>query len=692
MSILLLIALLVGAVITANIVQPFFKRIPEALILVAIGVLFSILPIFHGFKINPEFFMFLIIAPIMFQEGQSHSFATIRKNSKNIIQLSVFLAIFTVALVALVSSNFQTKWPLALTIALAAIIVPTDAVAVKSMTSGLKMPKGLNKSLELESLFNDATGIVLLNLALSFFAKGTLNPVAGINYFLFVAIGGLVIGFALSYLMVGLGLYLNFHANSAQATTIPLNLLTPFVIYIIAEHMGTSGILAVVAAGIVHNWERSRLQLISTESQVVTATIWQTLTTLLNGIAFVILGLALPAVFKTMATFGWAGSLILLSLALAIYLAMFLCRFLWVTFQGGQHLTEFFGKKHTKNRQHRARIFGLSGVHGAVTLALAMSLPEKVNGHPLPFLDEIQIVAALVILISLLIASVALPLILPKENQAYSQEKLESTRNKMIDTAILSVEQQAISHDLKKALSQTLQTQKFTNGRRLGQKDFSNDFLPLVATLVDELNDYIDSESTQQRFGDGAVTIYSKIIRRGLTNPATKRHPLMNFARQIRRAQAELRFHTRTRTFTRKQRARYQKQYLAEHPNEAQKIASFRDNRQAVWALNNDVQSFADHLLAKHLAEKMISGEDTADIDRVRVLLDRFFQTVAHDYQKVAVTVPADLYIQAFGAEYRFVSQSLDQKKISSSLADQLYHEINQAQTLQLMDLTTETE
>ncbi|GAO99582.1 cation:proton antiporter [Fructobacillus ficulneus] len=690
MSILLSIALLIGAVVTANIIQPFFKRIPEAIILITIGLLFSLFPIFYNYKINPEFFMFLIIAPIMFQEGQSHPYNMIRKNSKTIIQLSVFLSLFTVVLVALVSSNFQTRWPLALTVALAAIVVPTDTVAVSSMTQGLAMPKKLNQSLELESLFNDATGLVLLDLALTFFTKGSLSPIEGVGYFLFVALGGLAIGAVLSYLLVALRLYLNFHVSSPQATTIPLNLLTPFVIYIAAEHLGTSGILAVVAAGMVHNWEKSKLQLISTESQIVTATIWKTITTLLNGIVFVILGLALPRIFNMMVSFGWVLSTTLATLALAIYLAMFLGRFLWVTMRRDDHTTDFFGRHHSSDRQKRARIFGLAGVHGAVTLSLAMSLPTKIHGHAFPFLNQIQVVATLVILISILVASVALPLVLEKETAEFSEADLVTTRTLMIDSAILKIDQQDFDSNLKKALSQTLQTQKITGGHRLDRNDFSNDFLPLVSTIVDELNAYLESDQIQERYSETTIAIYSKIIQRGLTNPATKRHPFMNLNRQLRHRAREIRFHFKTKTFTRKQRERYQESYLSQHPEQRKQISSFRDNRQAVWALNKEVQTYADHLLATHLADEMIHHADTKNVDRIRHLLDRFFDLVAHDYQRVDVSVPSALYIQAFGFEYNFVSNQLVQKKINSALANQLYHEINQAQTLQLMDITTE--
>ncbi|MDF7637823.1 sodium:proton antiporter [Leuconostocaceae bacterium ESL0958] len=683
MSFLFSVAFLVIAVIAANVLKPFLPRIPEALVLIAIGAVFSLLPVFQDFSLDPEIFMFLIITPLMFEEGQALSFAKVKKNFSSIFQLSVTLAVIIVIFVALITDKIQSAWPLALAAALAAIVVPTDAVAVKSMTTGLKMPKGLNQSLELESLFNDATGIVLLDLSLAVFTQGSFSLTNGVFYFFLVAGGGLVIGTILAYLLVVLRTYLAFHVNSPQATTIPLNIMTPFIVYLAAEHFHLSGILAVVAAGIVSNWESARLQLFSTESQVVTNNIWETVNTLLNGIVFVILGLSFPTIFELTGEFGWGKTAGLILLAFTIYAVMFVSRFLWVSLQQNKKTEPFFGKAKSNDRREQARLFGFAGVHGAVTLSLALSLPKTVHGAPLPFRDEIIVVACLVIIISLLVATLALPLLLPKENQDYTTEELNAVRNQMIDAAILKSEDKIDNVDVRLALQQTLQSQKTTTGSH--RRQFAPDYLALVADMADELNGFIEGPATE-RYHDETLTLYAKIVQRGFVKPAANRHPLLSFTRQLRHIMHETTFHVKTRTFTRRQRENFRKRYLAAHPDQQARFAQYKNQRQELLALNEEALAFADEALAKKLAAITAAEKPTAGIDQVRRLMNRFFKMVRHDYSKKEVQVPAALFIQAFGDEYRFVSQQLVQNKISPALADQLYNEINLAQTLQLME------
>ncbi|MDD9138630.1 sodium:proton antiporter [Fructobacillus sp. CRL 2054] len=686
MQILYLIALLLIAVIAANIVKPFIPRVPEALVLIVVGGLFTYIPIFKNFALDPEFFLFLIIAPLMFQEGQGVSFATIKKHANAIFQLSVILALFIVAVVAVITDQIQSAWPLTLAIALAAIVVPTDAVAVKSMTTGLKMPKGLNQSLELESLFNDATGIVLLDLALSVYTKGSFNLVDGIGQFLLVALGGLIVGAIASSLIIALRLYLSFHASSAQATTIPLNILTPFVIYLLAEHLGVSGILAVVAAGILHNYEQSRMQLIATESRVVSGTIWETITTLLNGIVFVILGLSLPKILNLIGTFGFEKSLGLFWLALLIYLAMFAARFLWVSFQKQDRLVGFFGKHQTKDRLHRAQIFGVAGVHGAVTLALAMSLPTTVHGQPLPFLNEILLVSTMVILISLIVAAIILPRILEKEEQAYSEKELNQARADMIDAAIIKMEQRLTNHDTKAAIAQVLQTQKLTTGHPKSHNEQAS--LALLNQISDNLQLYLDDLITQG-YDQDSVERYSRFLQRGLLSPANSRHPMARFSQKIHHYKHEIAWHWKTKTFTKGQRLRYQQELMERNPKVAAKVAQWKDGRQAMLSLNEDLQKEADRLLTEALQKELDEHKDTENVDAVRQLLDRFFRIVAHDYRKEAISVPTAEYIQAFADEYSHLSAELAAGHVKAAVADELYTEINQAQTLLLMEQGT---
>lgn len=690
MSQLYLIALLLIAVIAANIIKPFIPRVPEALVLIAVGGLFTFIPVFQNFTLNPEFFLFLIIAPLMFQEGQGISFTTMKKNFNAIIQLSVILALFVVAIVALITDKIQSEWPLTLAIALAAIVVPTDAVAVNSMTTGLKVPKGLDHSLELESLFNDATGIVLLDLALTVYQQGSFNLVDGVTHFILVALGGLVVGALASGLIVALRLYLSFHASSAQATTIPLNILTPFAIYLLAEHMGVSGILAVVAAGIVHNYEQSRLQLIATESRVVSGTIWQTLTTLLNGIVFVILGLSLPKILKLIGDFGFEKSFGLFGLALIIYIAMFVGRFLWVSYQKQERLTGFFGRHGTKDRAKRAQIFGVAGVHGAVTLALAMSLPKTVNGQPLPFANEILLVATLVILISLIIAALVLPRILDEEEQVYTESELNHARTAMIDSAIIKVEQRVRNHAVKTAIVQTLQTQKLTVAQPK-KSHHEEETLLLLNRVSDDLQERLD-EMIGEGYDQDVIERYSRFLQRALLSPATSRHPLARTKQKLHRWRHEFSWHFKTRTFTKKQRIRYQEKLMVNNPKVAAKVAQWKDGREAMLRLNEDMQHAADRFLTAALEEELAAHENTENVADVRRLLERFFRIVAHDYRKEHVSVNASEYIQAFADEYSFLSTQLAAGKVKSAVANELYTEINQAQTLLLMEQGSETE
>ena len=248
--------------------------------------------------------MLVVIAPLMFLDGQQQSFAVIKKRFRMIFTLSVLLAAVSAIAVGFLSSWIESAWPLALAIALAAIVVPTDAVAVKSLTAGTEMPAGVNNALELESLFNDATGLVILDLALSVLKSGHLSLLEGLAHFVFVAGGGVIIGIIGGFAIVWIRSNITFRTLNPDTTVITISLLTPFAIYLLAESAQTSGILAVVATGIVHNWESRKLKLTSTNVQLTQTTIWQMISTLLNAVVFLLLGIALPTVWQEIQAIG----------------------------------------------------------------------------------------------------------------------------------------------------------------------------------------------------------------------------------------------------------------------------------------------------------------------------------------------------------------------------------------------------
>ncbi|WP_235020711.1 cation:proton antiporter [Pediococcus pentosaceus] len=454
------IALLLTGVILSNIIKQLVPRIPEAFILIIVGVILSFTPAFHNFELRPEFFMLVVIAPIMFIDGQKQSFNRIRQRFRVVFFLSVVLAGASALVVGILTNNFETKWTLPVAIALAAIVTTTDAVAVKSMTSGTAMPENVNEALELESLFNDATGLVILDLALSVLQNGTFSAITGVEHFIFVALGGVIIGIIAGFLIVSLRVNLNMRANNPETIIIPISLLTPFLVYLLAEHLGTSGILAVVATGMVHNWESERLRLTSTRVQLTSATVWNTISSFLNSVVFLFLGVTLPMVWKDFIQMGTMTIAQLIGISLMIYLSMLAIRYWWSVHENPDNPDHFLGPHDKSVHQLWSRIFAISGVHGTVTLAMAFSLPTRNGGHPFPYREELIVIATLVILISMLVSAISLPLMLPVKTTEYSLADIDHVRNKMVDYATLQLRDTIDDHAVREALTEQLQSQK----------------------------------------------------------------------------------------------------------------------------------------------------------------------------------------------------------------------------------------
>ena len=225
MSAVSFIAVMLIGVIVANVIKEFFPKISETFILIGVGILLSFLPEFRHFELEPEFFMMLIIAPLMFNEGSKTSLKEVRKNFRGIFFLSITLAVVTVLFVAALTTNIMGSWIFPLAICFAAIVTPTDSVAVKSIIAGKKMPQGVNEAVEFESLFNDASGLVLLSLGLSVLESGHFSIWSGLGQFAFVSVGGILIGLIVGTFLVRIRIAINLRATNPEATIIPISVL-----------------------------------------------------------------------------------------------------------------------------------------------------------------------------------------------------------------------------------------------------------------------------------------------------------------------------------------------------------------------------------------------------------------------------------------------------------------------------------
>ena len=648
MSAVSFIAVMLIGVIVANVIKEFFPKISETFILIGVGILLSFLPEFRHFELEPEFFMMLIIAPLMFNEGSKTSLKEVRKNFRGIFFLSITLAVVTVLFVAALTTNIMGSWIFPLAICFAAIVTPTDSVAVKSIIAGKKMPQGVNEAVEFESLFNDASGLVLLSLGLSVLESGHFSIWSGLGQFAFVSIGGILIGLIVGTFLVRIRIAINLRATNPEATIIPISILTPFALYLLAEHFGTSGVLAVVAAGLIHNFEGDMLKLTSTNVQLTNNTIWEILSGILNNFVFILLGVSLFGIWDIFKSLGFKEAVTLFFISALVYLLMLFIRKFWTNQRGNRSIEHFFSND-KKERSKDSSIFALSGAHGTMTLAMAFSLPLDTAILSTENREIIISMATIVILLSLIVPTFILPKFLSPMKEA-SLDDIDSVRNDMVDYAILHMMQVVEDSKVRSSLTKQLQSQK---GLQIPDHNKSSQLLEKTVTWQETL---LESSDIQENFSPKAIDYFQIYLENSSKRAMSKKiRRLFSRRRQLRRAdQSEM---------------------------------------QEFMALRNDLGRLEDILyeatmeklnrLERERFEKKIT--DFSDIEEVRRVFENRHYRIRNEIQEETI-VPNELLIEAFQLEYQYVLDQAKSEAISKETSNKLFKEINNAQVLQLQN------
>lgn len=413
METFLVVLVLLGLIAISNIINRFIPFVPIPLIQIGLGVVVVLLPLGIHMSLEPELFFVLFIAPLLFNDGKRTPRNELWNLRAPILMLALGL-VFATVLIAGYSINWMIPTiPLAAAFALAAILSPTDAVAVSAIAGRVHLPKSIHRILEGESLMNDASGLVAFNFAIAAAVTGIFSlPKASIS-FVIIALGGLIVGAILAFLLIRFSVFIRRLGMEDITVHVLLQILTPFIVYLISEEIGVSGILAVVAAGIIHAVEKDRAVSPQYKLQLVSASTWSVLLYILNGLVFLILGLSIPDVIEVIYRDTAVDNLMVIGYVLAITLLLFVLRFIWV------YVFSLAGaglQKMEKSSIKSMLILTISGVRGAVTLAGAFSIPFVLgDGSPFPERDLIIFIAAGVILMSLLIASIFLPILAGKE-------------------------------------------------------------------------------------------------------------------------------------------------------------------------------------------------------------------------------------------------------------------------------------
>lgn len=416
-SVEIVLAMLLAVVASGYLVRIIPISLPLPLIQIGLGaVIAGVLN--HGVVLDPAIFFLLFLPPLLFLDGWRIPKGGLLRDRIVILELALGLVVFTV-----LGAGFLIHWlipamPLPVAFALAAIISPTDPVAVSSIATRAPIPKRLMHILEGESLLNDATGLVCFRFAVVAALTGSFSLTRASLTFLWLALAGVGIGVAVTLGVGAAQRWLAQHFGEESGSSILISLLIPFGAYLAAERLHASGILAAVAAGItMSHIELSGLALATTRVQ--RTAVWDTAQFTLNGIMFVLLGEQLPGILRgAVASVEQSGHMNpwwLAVYAVTITLGLGLLRFFWVW--GTLHLTLLRAAKDDVNvtRPHWRLVVAtsLAGVRGAITLAGVMTLPLLMpDKTPFPARELAVFLATSVILLSLIIATIGLPRIL----------------------------------------------------------------------------------------------------------------------------------------------------------------------------------------------------------------------------------------------------------------------------------------
>jgi CPA1 family monovalent cation:H+ antiporter len=411
------LVMLLAVVVSGALTRALPLPLPRALVQIALGVLIA-LSGGLAVRLEPDLFFLLFLPPLLFLDGWRIPKGALYRDLRTVLQLALGLVVVTVLGVGLFAHWLIPAMPLAVAFALAAVVSPTDPVAVSGIAERAPVPNRLTHILEGESLLNDATGLTCLRFAVAATLTGSFSLAAAFGTFLWLAVGGVAIGVGVTMAIAWARDTVSRKFGEETGTEILVSLLTPFGAYMLAENVGCSGILAAVAAGIAMSFvEQSDRTLAVT--RVRRSAVWDAIQFALSGTMFVLLGEQLPGLWQraqeVVSLTGHRSPAWLLLYILAINAALATLRFLWVWLSLKLTLARRARRGLAARRPGWKLIAAtsLAGVRGAVTLAGVLTLPFTLeDGTPFPARDLAILLAGGTILLSLLAASLFLPFLL----------------------------------------------------------------------------------------------------------------------------------------------------------------------------------------------------------------------------------------------------------------------------------------
>lgn len=436
MAALELALLLLVTVLVSSILDQLLPRIPLPLIQIALGVVIAFLAREQvTITLNPDLFLVLFVAPLLFHEARIADKVNLIRNRKSMLSYAIGLVVAIVLAVGFAVNFMVPSISLAAAFALGAALGPTDPLAVASVSAQADIPERQKTTLQGESLLNDASGIVSFQFAIAAVVTGTFSVLEALEEFAISFFGALVVGVIFGYLLVRFAEMVRDMGLENTTFHVALEVCTPFIAYLLGEAIGVSGIILVVACGITMSLVPRELGPASSRLNIVSTSVWQVLTFALNGVVFVMLGTQLRLALMGIWVDEGISNIDLVKYVLVITLIMHGVRFLWSLVTDAIAFHRQDEKRTILERLRSAAIITLAGAKGTITLAIMFSIPNWISTGAyvtrFPNRDLLIFLACGVILLSLLLATFLVPLLAPR-----AKEDPDETRQRDFHTRI----------------------------------------------------------------------------------------------------------------------------------------------------------------------------------------------------------------------------------------------------------------
>lgn len=404
-NIFFVLVLLFAVFMLIMVAQKFKVSYPIFLVLAGLGI--SFIPGMPKIEVEPEMIFLIFLPPLLYEAAWYTSWNDFWKWRRPIGMLAFGLVFFTSIIVAYISSSMIPGFTLALGFLLGGIISPPDAVAATSVLKNVKIPGRITTILEGESLINDASSLIVFRFALVAVVSGQFSLGTAIGQFFLAAIMGVLIGLAVAHVMYVIHRFL----PTTPSIDAGLTLMSPYFMYIAAEHWHYSGVMAVVAGGLFLSY-RSHEIFSHSNSRIQTVGVWATVVFILNGLVFILIGLELPVVIENLQPYSISEAI---KYGLIISLVTIVIRILYVF--PISYVPKWLGNTKRMDPQNPLwkgpLIVGWAGMRGVVSLASALSVPLLLkNGEAFPHRNLILFITFIVILVTLVFQGLTLPLLI----------------------------------------------------------------------------------------------------------------------------------------------------------------------------------------------------------------------------------------------------------------------------------------